>query len=126
MLQTLWEGPADPGSDASGVMAVYRRSLIACLNAMECLDSAGFGVRGDVGAGTGDINTVFSITESQNGLGWRGPYRSSSSSPLPRAGTPPTRPGCSKPRPAWPWTLPGRGQPQLLWATCAKASPPSQ
>jgi len=32
--------------------------------------------------------------------------------PLPWAGTPSTRPGCSKPCPAWPWTLPGRGHPQ--------------
>ena len=35
--------------------------------------------------------------------------------PLPWAGTPSTRPGCSKSHPAWPWTLPGRGQPQLRW-----------
>jgi len=33
--------------------------------------------------------------------------------PLPWAGTPSTRPGCSKPHPTWPWTLPGTGQPQL-------------
>ena len=33
--------------------------------------------------------------------------------PLPWAGTPSTRPGCSKPHPTWPWTLPRRGQPQL-------------
>ena len=46
--------------------------------------------------------------------------------PLPRAGTPSTRPGCSKPHPTWPWTLPGRGHPQLLWATCSSASPPSE
>jgi len=45
--------------------------------------------------------------------------------PLPWAGTPSTRPGCSEPHPTWPWTLPGRGQPQLLWATWARASPPS-
>ena len=32
-----------------------------------------------------------------------------------------------EPRPAWPRTLPGiQGQPQLLWATCARASAPSQ
>jgi len=43
--------------------------------------------------------------------------------PLPWAGTPSTRPGCSKPHPAWPSALPGRGHPQLLWATCASASP---
>jgi len=29
--------------------------------------------------------------------------------PQPQAGTPSTRPGCSKTYPAWPWTLPGRG-----------------
>jgi len=45
--------------------------------------------------------------------------------PLPWAGTPSTRPGCSKPCPTWPWTLPWRGQSQLLWATCASASPHS-
>ena len=27
------------------------------------------------------------------------------STPLPWAGTPPTRPGCSKPHPGWPWTF---------------------
>ena len=45
--------------------------------------------------------------------------------PLPSAGTPSTRPGCSELHPAWPWTLPGRGHPQLLWATCSSVSPPS-
>ncbi|KFW07755.1 Dysferlin, partial [Eurypyga helias] len=40
--------------------------------------------------------------------------------PLPWAGTPSPRPGCSKPHPAWPWTLPGMGHPQLLWATCPR------
>jgi len=43
--------------------------------------------------------------------------------PLPWASS--TRPGCSELHPTWPWTLPGRGHPQLLWATCASASPPS-
>ena len=33
---------------------------------------------------------------------------------LPWAGTPSTRPGCSKPRPAWLWTLPERGQPGVV------------
>ena len=46
-----------------------------------------------------------------------------SPTPLPWAGTPSIRPGCSKPHPTWPWTLPGRGQPQFLWATSARASP---
>ncbi|KAK4827563.1 hypothetical protein QYF61_019187 [Mycteria americana] len=31
------------------------------------------------------------------------PLRSSRSNPLPWAGTPSTRPGCSKPHPTWPW-----------------------
>jgi len=35
--------------------------------------------------------------------------------PVPWAGTPSTRPGCSKPHPTWSWTLLGRGQPQLLF-----------
>jgi len=35
-------------------------------------------------------------------------------SPLPWAGTPSTRPGCSKPRPAWPCLDPGAVPPQLL------------
>jgi len=30
--------------------------------------------------------------------------------PMPWAGTPSTRPGCSELHPTWPWTLPGRGQ----------------
>ena len=46
--------------------------------------------------------------------------------PLPWAGTSSTSPGCSELHPTWPWILPGRGQPQLLWATCARASPPSR
>jgi len=34
--------------------------------------------------------------------------------PLPWAGTPSARPGCSKLHPTWPSMLPGRGHPQLL------------
>ena len=65
--------------------------------------------------------------ESQTGLGGKGPQSPSSPNPLPRAGTPSTSPGCPKPHPTWPSTLPGsQGQPQLLWATCARASAPSQ
>jgi len=41
--------------------------------------------------------------------------------PLPQSGTPPTRPGCSKPHPTWSWTLPGRGHPQLHWADYRKS-----
>ena len=66
------------------------------------------------------------VTQSQNGLGWKGPQSPSSSNPMPWARTPPTSPGCSKPRPAWPGTLPGMGHLQLLWAACASTSPPSQ
>ena len=39
----------------------------------------------------------------------KGPLRSSHSSPVLYAGTPPSRPGCSQPHPAWPGVLPGRG-----------------
>jgi len=45
--------------------------------------------------------------------------------PLPWAGTPCTRPGCSEPHPTWPWALSGKGQPQLLRATYYSVSPPS-
>jgi len=48
------------------------------------------------------------------------------STPLPWAGTPYTRRGCSELHPTWTWTLPGRGQSQLLWATCSSVSPPSR
>lgn len=61
MLQTLREGPSDPGSDEK--IAVYKHNLVVCLD-IECLNSAGFEVREHVSAVTSDINTVFSITES--------------------------------------------------------------
>jgi len=51
-------------------------------------------------------------------------WKSSSPTALPRAGTSSTRAGCSKPCPTWPWTLPPMEHLQLLWTTCAKASPP--
>lgn len=38
--------------------------------------------------------------ESRNGLGWKGPLRSSSSNPLLQRGTQLSRPGCSQPHPA--------------------------
>lgn len=38
---------------------------------------------------------------SQSGLSWKAPSRPSSSKPLLWAGTPSSRPGCSKPDPAW-------------------------
>ena len=42
------------------------------------------------------------IIESQNGLGWKGYYRSSSSKPVPWAGTRSPGPGCSELHPTWP------------------------
>lgn len=39
--------------------------------------------------------------------------------PLPQAGTPCPRPGCSDHHPTRPWTLPGVGHPQILWTTCS-------
>jgi len=39
---------------------------------------------------------------SQEGLGWKGPYRPPSSNPPPWAGTPPTSPGRSELHPTWP------------------------
>lgn len=49
------------------------------------------------------------------GLGLEGTLNSSCSSSLPWAGTPSSRPACSKPHPTWPGTVPGMGQPQLLY-----------
>jgi len=43
------------------------------------------------------------------------------STPLPWAGTPSTRPGCSKPHPMWPSTLPGRGHKLKLTSMCILA-----
>lgn len=37
------------------------------------------------------------LTESQNGSGWKGPWRLSSADPLPWAGMPPSRSGCLSP-----------------------------
>jgi len=54
------------------------------------------------------------ITESQNGLGWKGPQWSSS---LLRAGSPTTRPGCPEPHQTWLWVPVGMGHPQPPWAT---------
>jgi len=53
-------------------------------------------------------------------LGWKGPYRSLSFNPLLWTGLPPNSSGC-------PWLIqPGLElrHPQLLWAACARASPP--
>ena len=47
------------------------------------------------------------IIESKNGLGWKGPQRSSSFNPLPWAGSLVARPGYPEPHPAWPW-MPSR------------------
>lgn len=62
MLQTLWEGPSDPGSDACEVIAMYKHNLIACL-AIECLGTAGFEVREHISAVSSNTDTVFCITE---------------------------------------------------------------
>jgi len=67
------------------------------------------------------------ITESQNGLFWKGPQGSCISNPPPQAGPPTsmfnTRPGRPGPHPTWPWTPPGMRHPQPLWAACASISP---
>ena len=58
--------------------------------------------------------------------GMEGP-QSSSYAPPPAMGRDIcSRPGCSKAPPTRPWILPGMEQPQLLWAPCARTSPPSQ
>ena len=59
------------------------------------------------------------ITDSQNGLGCKGPQCSSSSNPLLCAGSPTSRPGCPEPHPVWPWMPAGMGHPQPLWAACS-------
>ena len=48
------------------------------------------------------LNSCDQVIESQNGLVWKGPLRSSSANPLLWAGTPPSRPGCTQLHPAWP------------------------
>ena len=40
---------------------------------------------------------MMTLSDLQNGLGWKHPIRSPSSNPLLQVGTPPSRPGCSKP-----------------------------
>jgi len=71
--------------------------------------------------------TFGSPRESKNHrmMGWKGPQRSSSSSPLPWA--PPatksvSRAGCPWPHPFWSWAPPGMGHPQPLWATCTNTN----
>ena len=66
-----------------------------------------------------------SITESQNGLGWKGPQWSLSFNPPLYAVLPTTRPGCPEPHPAWPWMHTRTGHPEPPRATCSSVSPPS-
>jgi len=47
------------------------------------------------------VLSAWVFVDSWNGLGWKGPERSSHSNPLPRAGTPSVRSGCSKPHQTW-------------------------
>lgn len=51
-------------------------------------------------------NICFMTTESQNGLGWMGPWSPPSSNSLPRPVLPPTRLGCLGPHPIWAWMPP--------------------
>lgn len=53
--------------------------------------------------------------------GWKRLVKDTIPTPLPRTGTPPTRPGGPRPYPAWPGALPGLGHPQPPWATCSSA-----
>lgn len=60
------------------------------------------------------LRTTHGITETQNGLGWKGLENSSHFNPLN------TSLGCSKLRPAWPWALPGsKTTPELPWSSFA-------
>ena len=64
-------------------------------------------VHGGWWQGLGSVHGAASIckevvTESQDGLCWKGPYIPSGSNPLLWAGLPSTRPGCPGPHPAWP------------------------
>lgn len=63
--------------------------------------------------------TSYRITEPQNYLSWKGLKI------IPRAGTPSTRPGYSKPLLTQPWTLPGIGHPQLPGQPGPSVSPNS-
>jgi len=86
-----------------------------------------------VGTGTKNPHCLASdlqlkIIESQNHRKFwvgRDPQRSSSPTPLQRAGTPLTRSGCSEPCPTWSGMCPGMGPPLPLWATHSSVSQPS-
>ena len=60
--------------------------------------------------------TCFRIIQSQNGLGLKGPQRSSSPNSLLWAALPLIRSGCPGPHPICPWAQPGMGNPESLWA----------
>jgi len=64
--------------------------------------------------------------ESQNGLGWKGPYRSSSSNSPDMGRDPFHQPSMLRAPSNLALSTARVGQPQLLWATWARASPPSQ
>ena len=70
------------------------------------------------------LTTAFTVLRLIERFGLEGTFKGPP--PLPWAGTPSTRPRCSKSHPTWPWTLPRRGRPQLLWATWSSASPLSE
>ena len=65
------------------------------------------------------------ILESQNGLGWKGLYRSSRSNPPTMSRDTFHQPRLLKDPSSLALNMPGSGHPQLLWATWARASPPS-
>ena len=54
----------------------------------------------------GDSWDLSKIIESQNGLGWEGPFQAIQSNPLPSAGTSSAGLSCSEPCPAWPLLRP--------------------
>lgn len=63
------------------------------------------------------IVVLRSVMESSNGLGWKGPSRSSSPTPVLWAGTR----LLGAPRSTKTLSNPGMGHPQPLWAACASA-----
>jgi len=71
------------------------------------------------------LKNCFDCTEPREGLGGKGPLKAVQPNPLERVLLTPTGSSCSEPHPTWPGMLPGLGHLPPLWATPSRVSPPS-